>query len=381
MKKFALKYSIWYLSIILIASVSVVAFASKKMINPLVNEDREKSDNLETMLENSEDFHDFYQHVRIHLIQDLIDQGFDKFAKTPYKPGTFTIHLSWVTLATPSENYPDFFLSKRVEGTDSLDEFLRTYFRQYKDILAHYFVYGEMPKQPLPPIILDQTQVNSWKNIFLFKELDDLQLLNYDVSSYRLRENKDAQYRRDNIYISYYNIWNVRILNPGEVFSFMDEIHYDKKNPGDNIRLASGFGQAGGVRSMYGWGICGWGFGIFGVLAVNQWVGILERHNHTTRYGNLYNNELNGKDVSAPGLDTSVFNFGGSKKDFRVVNNRNYPIVLVMNYDRTYGWIEEIFSLWRIKDRWTFAYLGKQWRCYVWNFNGEDFKSCYSELR
>jgi hypothetical protein len=32
----------------------------------------------------------------------------------------------------------------------------------------------------------------------------------------------------------------------------MDEVHYDKNSPDDNLKLAYGFGQAGGVQSMYG---------------------------------------------------------------------------------------------------------------------------------
>jgi hypothetical protein len=132
---------------------------------------------------------------------------------------------------------------------------------------------------------------------------------------------------------------------------------------------------------MYGGWICGGGFGFFGVSAVNQGLKILERHNHTTRYRGLYNNELNGENVRYPGLDTSVYSFGNSKKDFRLQNIRSYPIILVMNYDRTKWWIEEVFTLGKVEDRGTFSYLWQRGNCYVWEFNGEEFKSCYGSLK
>ncbi len=371
MKYITTKYKILFLFLFFLISISFSVFARE--LYPHIQKNTSYP-----LFTESEDFGSFYQKTRIKIVKQLISQWYDKFITTPYLPWTFSLHLSW---STDYPEYPDFIVQQNISRFDSLDLVLRNHFSQYKKEISHYFIYGKSFDYRLLDIQLNTWEIHQLKNVYLFKSLKDLKDLWYLVSSYRLRTNTDATYRRNNIYNSYYNIWNVRILNPGEEFSFMDEIHYDKKNPKDNIPLSSGLGQAGGVKSMYGWGICGWGFGIFGVLAVNQWINILERHNHTTRYRGLYNNQLNGKNVWFPWLDTSVYSFPHSKKDFRVKNIRNYPIVLVMNYDASYWWNEEIFSLWKESDRWSFEYLGKQWSCYVWDFNGEKFRSCYKNLK
>ena len=328
------------------------------------------------MMKNSEDHFEFYQNLRLRVIKSLVSEWFDRFEKTHYFTWEFNIHLSWEIKAG---QYPDFYVEKTIGQEDQLDQEIRKYFLQNKDKIVNYFIYETAAE--LESLTVNKKTSEERKDIFLFKNKWDLKELWYVVSSYRLRTNNDAKYRIDNIYISYYNIGNTRLLNPTEEFSFMDEIHWDKNNPGDNIKLAYGLGTAGGVQSMYGGGICGGGFGFFWVSAVNKWIKVLERHNHTTRYRNLYDNQLNGKNAWFPGLDTSVYSFGNSRKDFRLKNIRNYPIILVMNYDRTKWWTEEVFTLGKMEDRGSFSYLGKRGSCYVWEFNGEEFKSCYGKLR
>ena len=51
----------------------------------------------------------------------------------------------------------------------------------------------------------------------------------------------------------------------------------------------------------------------------------------------MYQNSINGKEFWIPGLDVAVYRMGGSQKDFIFKNIREYPVVLVMNYDGSAG--------------------------------------------
>lgn len=371
---FGLSQKIWYVILLVFALVLFVFAPRAYWYQP--NDIVISSQTLSGLAFSSDDHIDFYGQARWEVISSLIAQWFDKFEKTPYSPGVFPLHMQ---SSGSTEQYPEFYGTEVVSGDDALDDLLQTYFSGHREDVVDFFVNGRAVE--FESFVISADVVQKFENIFLFKQASDLEKLWYVVSSFRRRKNTDPQYRRDNIYISYYNIWNTRVINPQETLSFMDEIHYDSGTPWDNLSLAYGFGQAGGVKVMYGGGICGGGFWFFWVSVVNKWIEVLERHNHTTRYRSLYNNELNGQDVWYPGLDTSVYDFGWSRKDFRIKNIRNYPIVLVINYDNSFGGVEEVFTLAKEEDRGSFSYLGKKGPCYVREFNGEAFKSCYSGLR
>ena len=68
---------------------------------------------------------------------------------------------------------------------------------------------------------------------------------------------------------------------------------------------------------------------------------MLERHAHTISYNYLYEHMVNGQHYHIPGLDTSVYSFSYGKKDFIIKNIREYPVILVMNYDGSDGGLEE----------------------------------------
>jgi len=87
--------------------------------------------------------------------------------------------------------------------------------------------YTSLASYSLNNIILSDDEIASLQKVYLFKSAEDLKDLGYVVSSYRTRINNDAKWRQDNISISYWNIGNVRVLNPDQKISFMDEIHYD----------------------------------------------------------------------------------------------------------------------------------------------------------
>lgn len=72
------------------------------------------------------------------------------------------------------------------------------------------------------------------------------------MSSYRTRINTDQSRRADNIMISFWNIGNVRVLNPGQEISFMDGIHYDSRTGDHKLNLAYGRANVGGMRMVRG---------------------------------------------------------------------------------------------------------------------------------
>ena len=83
---------------------------------------------------------------------------------------------------------------------------------------------------------------------------------------------------------------------------------------------------------------------------------MLEYRPHTTYYRNLYEGELNGKYVSEPGLESTVY---APALDVVVQNVRNYPIITVFNFDGMSGSTEQMFTLAKEQDKGTFEFVGK----------------------
>jgi hypothetical protein len=69
------------------------------------------------------------------------------------------------------------------------------------------------------------------------------------------------------------------------------------------------------------------------MILPNRAFEIMTRYNHTRTYKNMYQNEINGKEYRIPGLDVAVYRMSGGTKDFIFKNIREYPVVLIMNYD------------------------------------------------
>ncbi len=63
--------------------------------------------------------------------------------------------------------------------------------------------------------------------MYLFKNTEDLQALGYEVVSHRTRTNTDAGYRRKNIATAFSEIGHVRVLNPGDEISYMEDSNFD----------------------------------------------------------------------------------------------------------------------------------------------------------
>ncbi len=289
----------------------------------------------------------------------------------PFGPGNDNMHLTWSQVYP---NYPEYLVNTGINLEDDLDILLE---KKIQNTARSFF--PSLTKSA-DTFILSDEEIKQLHKVYLFKNEKDLKDLWYVVSSYRTRVNNDAAWRKDNIAISYRNIGNVRVLNTQQQISFMDEIHYDASIKNRKRDTVSGLAIMWGVTSVKGWGICGASRGINTVLLTNKAFDILQRYNHTRTYKNMYDNEINGKQFWIPGLDVAVYRMGGSQKDFIFKNIREYPVVLVMNYDGTSGWTEELFVLSHESDRGTLEYIGKKGNCYTWKANDESFTSCYNSV-
>ena len=314
------------------------------------------------------------QTLRIQAIQQLIEKKFNHFVTMPFGPGNDSVHLSWSQIYP---EYPDYYVNTWVNVEDDLDKILE---KKIQELDADRPFYVSLTRYSAEHFALTDEEISQLQKVYLFKNGKDLKDLWYVVSSYRTRINADDEWRRQNISISYRNIWNVRVLNTQQQLSFMDEIHYDASANNRKRDTVSGLAIMWGVSSVKWWGICGASRGINATIITNKAFDIIERFNHTKTWKYMYQNYINGKEYRLPGLDVAVYRMWSSAKDFVFKNIRNYPVVLVMNYDGTKWWQEELFVLSHEEDRGTLEYIGKSGNCYSWKANGETFKSCYNSV-
>lgn len=310
--------------------------------------------------------------LRMQAIQLLIDTGFEKFQTMPMGPGSDFLHLTWSQVYP---EYPEYYITTGIVVQDDLDELL---LEKIDEAYANRSRFGKFSEPSFDELILTSGDIQQLKTVYLFKNEQDLNDLGYVVSSYRTRINNDADRRKDNIYISYRNIGNTRVINQNQQLSFMDEIHYDPSAKNRKKDTVSGLAIMGGVSSVKGGGICGASRWINVAIITNKAFDIITRYNHTKTRKYLYQNSINGKEYRIPGLDVAVYRMWGGQKDFVFKNIREYPVVLVMNYDGTKGWQEELFVLSKEQDRGELTYVWNKGNCYSWEANGETFKSCYN---
>ncbi|MFA7717691.1 MAG: VanW family protein [Candidatus Absconditabacterales bacterium] len=277
--------------------------------------------------------------LRIQAIQQLIDKGFNHFQTIPFGPGSDHMHL---TGSMTYPDYPDYVVVTGIQIQDDLDILLEKKIQEYAGDRS---VYSKVTNAILHTITLDDADITQLKKVYLFKNEQDLKDLGYVVSSYRTRINNDAAWRKDNIFISYLNIGNIRVLNTQEEFSFMNEVHNDTSVKYRTRGFVAGYGIAGGVTKMVGGGICGAARGINTMILPNRAFEVITRYNHTRTYKNMYQNEINGQEFWIPGLDVAVYRMGSSTKDFIFKNIRSYPVVMVINFDGVAGHTEELFVL------------------------------------
>jgi len=245
-------------------------------------------------------------------------------------------------------------------------------------------------------IIFSNSDIRALGQIYLWKSTQDLKDLWYQVVSSRYRTNYDAAYRRHNIITAFGYLGHAKVLNPGDSFNYLASIHYDpkaKKNYKNGLAIVQDE-----EIPVYGWGIC------WGSTATYQWLvtnlGLkLGARNHSKRFSDLYTAIINGQKIATPGIDATVF---AGSVDLKVTNISDHPIIVVLNFNGNYGWIEETMSLWLAQDKGSLEFVSKKTSmkkknkidkqtgsgyvetvktgCYTRKINGKNKTSCYREI-
>ncbi|HMY80634.1 MAG TPA: VanW family protein [Candidatus Absconditabacterales bacterium] len=232
-----------------------------------------------------------------------------------------------------------------------------------------------------------QRDLQSLNPIYLWKYSSDLVALGYQVVSSRYRTNYDPAYRRHNIFTAFTFLGHIRVLNPGDSFSYLPEINYDEKAK-KNYKNGLAIVQDEEIP-VYGGGICGGSTATYQGLITNQGLK-LDGRNHSKWFTNLYTATINGKKITTPGIDLTVY---AGSTDLKVTNNSDHPLIIVSNYNGQYGGVEEVLSLGFASDQGSLTYVGGSTKykknkdgksvktgCFTWNINGKDKTSCYKEI-
>jgi len=168
-------------------------------------------------------------------------------------------------------------------------------YQAHFDNLKKYHSFVDLQKIKITP-----HEYNQLDDILLFKTQEDLEALDYVLSSRRLRINEDADYRRYNIKTSFHNLHNVRIINPGKTFSFAHNVHKNAYVDDGKFYFTEGYAylwSQGLVKVYAGW-LCGGLTAFFQGLVSNQGFEILEKRNHTVWYDDLYSATIDGQEVT-----------------------------------------------------------------------------------
>ena len=137
-----------------------------------------------------------------------------------------------------------------------------------------------------------------------------------------------------------------------------------------------------GVKMVYGGWLCGVGTAFYQGTLTNLWLSLIQYKAHSIYYRNLYEAEVNGEYIKDPWLDATLYspNF-----DLKVKNIRDYPIIVAFDFDGQKWSIEQVFTLAKAQDRWSFEYIGtyrKWWLyCFTREINGENRTNCYRHIK
>jgi len=322
-------------------------------------------------LDESQTFDEFFRKLRISLIQIMIDNQYPDFSNHPYEEGNNAIVLvSW-----------DFKVLKNIEHRDMLDTLLlnkiwlfQSDFTQIKNLKKH-LDFSSIT-------ITTQEYQNLW-SVFLFKTEQDLRDLWYELISSKSRVNTDPDYRRYNIKTAFSNIGNVRLIMPNEIFSLGKEFHYSASADDWSMPYVSWFATFGNnAKMVYGWWLCGVATAFFQGTLTNLWLDLTQYKAHSIYYRNLYEAEIDGITITDPGLDATVYL---PKFDLKIQNIRPYPIITVFDFDGLSWSNEQMFTLSKAQDKWSFQYLRtyKSWllTCFVWKINEENRTNCYRKVK
>ena len=319
---------------------------------------------------------EFVLWVRKMLISQLVSHGYDWFVQRPFS----ATNDSWVITTDESSQA---YVTSPLYGQDVLDRYISD---AYNSVALGESVETSFEISP--------RLYNTWKwNVYLFKSTEDLQALGYQTVSHRVRTNNDDGYRRRNIAQAFDQIGHVRVLNPGDEISYMQDSNFDPwaKQLYENWFVIFLDEEV----EDYGGGLCGWSTAIYQGIVTNKALSRPALRNHSKWYHHLYNATIDGQWIDTPGIDSTIYS---SSLDLRMKNISQHPIILVLNYEWGMWEAEEVFTLGYASDKWSMTYvssrpyhasLSTKWgwsksvvgTCYTWNINGENRESCYKEVK
>jgi len=319
---------------------------------------------------------EFLETMRTMVISQLIQSGYDGFNQRPFGTADNSGLLN--------DGYADqVFVSTPIYQDDVLDLYLND---QLRDV-----VLGDTMDADL---MISPSVYNAWKwKVQLFKNTEDLEALGYQVVSHRVRINSDTGYRRANIAQAFNQIGHVRVLNPGDEISYLEDSNFDP--------YTQALYEDGLVINMdeeveeYGGGLCGGSTAIYQWIVTNKALSRPALRNHSKRYHHLYDATIDGQLINTPGIDSTIYS---NSLDLRMKNIANHPVILVSNYEGGMGEEEEVFTIGYASDRGSITYvwsrphyatLSVAWwwsksvvgECHTWNINGTERESCYKEIK
>jgi len=245
-------------------------------------------------------------------IRELVDEWFDKFKSKPLSV--------WADSLLTADDAMNYSLNTTIYAQDDLDA----------------YIAGLAISSDVQEFKITSDVRKNRSDIVLFKSTQDLQSLWYEVSSHRSRFNYDEAYRRTNIATAFSKIGHIRVLNPGQKFSFLEESQFDPS--------AQAIYQNGKVIFLdeevddYGGGLCGASTAIYQGIVTNKSLDRPALRNHSKWYTSLYTATIDGEKISMPGIDSTIYS---RSLDLVLENTATYPIILVMNYDGAYQSEEE----------------------------------------
>jgi len=321
-----------------------------------------------------------HQAIRSIAMHQLIDLWFTDFVSDPY---THSEDKPYITTSDGTMS-GDLVVQELWTVTDALDDYISMSISRSK-------TQQERKDTDKTSLHFSWTVYDQWSGIYLFQRAQDLMQQWYEIVSHRSRKNTDPQYRRHNISTAFAEFGSVRVVAPGESIRFLDEINYDplewKKYMQWYVIVQDE------EQPEYGGWLCWASTALYQWILTNTALAPTEWRAHTKRYGDLYNAQINGEYISTPGIDSTIYD---GHIDFELTNTAAYPIILVLNYDGEYGGIEEVFSLAKTQDIWSYNLISQRrnsstiyidgkpksvrWWCYIWEVNGEERQSCYKEV-
>lgn len=333
------------------------------------------SDTIKDIAKVSTSYEQFHAIIRILTVKQLIKNNYNDFKVKPY--------YQWNRALRSSEDMIDYGVSQTIWYQDAVDIRIKNQFGTLKNNRTSWkdnFNFNS--------IYIPKTTWQYRDDVFLFKNESDLKDLWYKVISRRTRINKDLEYRRYNISTAFQKFGNIRVINAWATVNYLSDIDFDSsvwvnyKN-GKSVVLDEEI-------ETYGWGICWSSTAVYQGILTNKSLERTQVRNHSQWYNSLYYATINNTYITIPGVDSTVFEW---TIDLKFKNISSHPILVIANYDGSYGGVEEVFTLWFESDRWEFKYIGKstsackvivnkkstekKCNCYTWSTNGTKKTSCY----